>query len=126
MNAPLLDPARLHALRQRLRDRARQLEAELEVAHERWREGIDAEPEDVTDLKDLAGGKVRAETEAGEAERDLAELHAVRAALDRIEAGRYGGCVDCGEPIAAARLDALPEAARCAACQQAAEQGPRR
>lgn len=126
MNAPILDPARLHALQQRLQQRARQLEAELAVAHERWREGVEGDHEDVTDLKDLATEKVQAEADAGEAERDLGELNAVRAALERIAAGRYGLCIDCGEPIAAARLDVVPEAPRCAACQQVAEQGPRR
>jgi RNA polymerase-binding transcription factor DksA len=31
--------------------------------------------------------------------------------------GSYGRCDDCGEPIEAARLDALPTAIRCLSCQ---------
>jgi RNA polymerase-binding transcription factor DksA len=111
------------ALRARLEARARELQAELVVAHDKWREGVDADRSGVIDQKDLANDQARAETDAGEADRDYAELQAVKAALERIAEGRYGECVDCGEPIAAARLLALPEAARCAACQQAREHG---
>lgn len=43
------------------------------------------------------------------------------AALRRIEDGRYGACLDCGEPIAPDRLEVLPEAARCILCASARE-----
>lgn len=111
------------ALRARLEARARELTGELAQAHERWREGVDADHSDVIDRKELAADQARAETDAGEADRDFAELQAVRAALERIAEGRFGDCSDCGEPIAAARLQALPSAARCAACQQLHEHG---
>ena len=55
-------------------------------------------------------------------ERETAELAALDAALSRIEAGGYGLCTDCGIPIPAARLQASPEASRCIACQEKAEQ----
>jgi RNA polymerase-binding transcription factor DksA len=45
-----------------------------------------------------------------------ASLERVRAALDRIEAGTYGSCEACGQPIAAQRLEALPEADLCMPC----------
>ena len=113
-----LDPALAETLRARLESRARELSGELAVAHDKWRAGLEAEPGDVVDHKDLAADNARAETDAGEADRDFAELQAVRAALERIDEGRFGDCTDCGEPIAPARLQALPSAARCAACQQ--------
>jgi DnaK suppressor protein len=53
--------------------------------------------------------------------RESAELNQVQAALDRIAAGRYGVCIDCGTEIPAARLHATPEAERCIACQQITE-----
>ena len=56
-------------------------------------------------------------------ERETAELAAIAAALDRIEAGTYGLCTDCGVTIPAARLQASPEAQRCIPCQEQAEQG---
>ena len=42
-------------------------------------------------------------------------------AIDRIDQGRYGGCEDCGLPIEAERLEALPQATRCAECAGAAK-----
>jgi DnaK suppressor protein len=53
--------------------------------------------------------------------RDMDELRAVEAALKRLGEDAYGECIDCGEMIARARLDANPAAARCIACQQRAE-----
>ena len=41
----------------------------------------------------------------------------VLAALQRIDVGTYGTCVDCGGPVPEGRLEAKPEAARCVACQ---------
>jgi len=55
--------------------------------------------------------------EHAEVERDRGELAAVQAALQRIVDGRFGSCIECGEPIPLARLSAQPEAARCIACQ---------
>ena len=48
-------------------------------------------------------------------ERQLAE---VDAAIDRIDAGTYGTCLNCGRPIPAGRLEALPWAAHCIDCQR--------
>ena len=44
------------------------------------------------------------------------EIRAIRAALQRIEAGTYGICQRCGAGISAARLDVLPAAALCREC----------
>ena len=44
------------------------------------------------------------------------ELVAIRAALARIEAGTYGVCRRCGEPIAPERLRVLPTALDCVDC----------
>lgn len=52
---------------------------------------------------------------------ESAELARVEAALQRIETGRYGQCLACGQAITHARLLAAPEAARCLACQQTME-----
>jgi len=46
----------------------------------------------------------------------LEEIAQIREALARIEAGRYGFCTDCGEEIAEARLQALPNATKCMDC----------
>ena len=54
-------------------------------------------------------------------DRESAEIRLVDAALERIKAGSYGQCLDCGENIPQARLHAAPEAARCIACQEKLE-----
>lgn len=50
-------------------------------------------------------------------ERILAELSAAR---ERLVDGSFGRCERCGEPIAAARLEARPEARYCVDCSRAA------
>jgi DnaK suppressor protein len=45
--------------------------------------------------------------------RHLAE---VEAAIQRLEAGTYGSCERCGQPIAKARLEARPAARTCIGC----------
>jgi len=47
-------------------------------------------------------------------ESQRSELRLIDAALARMDAGSYGECVDCGEPIPRERLEALPFAIRCA------------
>jgi len=37
-------------------------------------------------------------------------------ALERVRAGRYGWCVECGREVGAARLEAIPFATRCISC----------
>ena len=50
------------------------------------------------------------------------EIAQVRAAIKRVDEGRYGICLGCGEPIAPARLAALPEATHCIDCATTGEQ----
>jgi DnaK suppressor protein len=76
------------------------------------------------------GSQAAAATHVFEQQRDLAlrdhnqqHLGAVDAALTRLDAGAYGRCTTCKNPIAAERLEALPWAALCIECQRAA---PRR
>ena len=45
-----------------------------------------------------------------------ARLVDIRGALQRIDAGGYGVCVRCHEPIPAARLEAVPSADLCLDC----------
>lgn len=45
-------------------------------------------------------------------------LRDVERGLAKIEAGRYGICERCGEPIASDRLEALPWAVLCMRCKQ--------
>jgi RNA polymerase-binding protein DksA len=48
-------------------------------------------------------------------------VHKLRNALEHLREGDYGTCVECGEPIAAARLRAMPEVETCVRCQDRIE-----
>lgn len=50
--------------------------------------------------------------------RDLGELRELEAARERLAAGTYGECIDCGSDIELERLRARPGAPRCITCQQ--------
>lgn len=49
---------------------------------------------------------------------DMKLLREVQDALHRIEAGTYGVCHECEEPISVKRLDAVPWALYCVTCQE--------
>lgn len=49
------------------------------------------------------------------------DLKLIDRALADFDAGRYGICGECEEPIAPKRLKALPFATRCVACQARSE-----
>lgn len=49
---------------------------------------------------------------------DSLQLKQVDAALNRMDREGYGVCVDCDDPISYKRLDAIPWANRCIACQE--------
>jgi DnaK suppressor protein len=53
--------------------------------------------------------------------RDLLVL--VQAALRREEEGGFGVCVECGAPVHKKRLQAVPWARHCVACQELQEKG---
>lgn len=63
-------------------------------------------------IADLAG-----EMDLAIFKRDLQELDDLAAARKRIADGSYGICIDCNEPIEAARLQVFITAKRCLACQ---------
>jgi RNA polymerase-binding protein DksA len=43
-------------------------------------------------------------------------LEKIEAALERIQSGQYGVCVDCNKAISSSRIKALPFAAKCIDC----------
>lgn len=57
---------------------------------------------------------------AGQA-RAKVELARIDAALKRLEEGGFGACLECGEEIAPARLEADPTAPLCIDCASARE-----
>ncbi len=77
---------------------------------------------DVRSLDDQAQAISERNDEFAMNEHETAELGDIEAALERIDAGTYGQCTDCGVSISPARLNAYPTAKRCIDCQTVAEQ----
>ena len=92
-------------------------------------ESLRAEAEQLAE--EMEPGDIQFDEESGEGgtmnverERDLALSAQARAAVEeidralaKIDAGTYGICERCGEPIKRARLKALPYASLCVACK---------
>jgi DnaK suppressor protein len=73
----------------------------------------------------VEGAQIVLDQEIAFATRSLLHerAHRLAGALARIRNGSYGICEMCGEPIAPARLRALPEVATCLECQRLREAG---
>ena len=70
------------------------------------------------DLADQASGNNEVHIQLKLKQTDAKILQAIEEALWRIEKGTYGICRDCGEPIADARLQAIPWTRVCIACKE--------
>jgi DnaK suppressor protein len=57
----------------------------------------------------------------GNVDRESILLRQVIAALHRIHEGSFGTCIECESAISPKRLAAVPWAARCIRCQEAAD-----
>jgi RNA polymerase-binding protein DksA len=79
------------------------------------------ERDNVPDSAELAAADVALDVDLAEVDRDVTELQAIDAALERIESGTYGVCPDCGAAVDPARLATNPAAARCTPCQRSRE-----
>ncbi len=85
--------------------------------------GKEADEEGAQDIADKASNSYTKEFLfiLSNSERDLLQM--VDEALLRIQTQRYGRCEVCEEPMDRKRLEAVPWAKRCIACQQKQEQG---
>ncbi|HEX5049898.1 MAG TPA: TraR/DksA family transcriptional regulator [Gammaproteobacteria bacterium] len=77
--------------------------------------------DNVPDSGELSAADLLAAVRLAEVDRDFSELLEVETALQRLAAGTYGVCVDCRDAVELRRLEKVPHAARCRACQTAAE-----
>lgn len=87
----------------RLLRRVGKIEGDLRSTHDRdWQErASELENDEVLEGLDDLG---------------RAEVHQLRDALRRIDSGSYGTCSNCGQPIGAERLAAVPSAVTCIGC----------
>ncbi len=119
------------ALKELEDEEAQELGANLDALREELRSFIDASAEGSRPiaLDEPIGrlSRMDAMQQQGmaKAHRRAAEqrLQRVEAALRRIEAGEYGSCLRCEEPVGIKRLKVQPEAVLCIACQSLDERG---
>jgi len=104
-----MDPQLVENARQTLEaERARiRLELSEEVEHPRVAHG--AQTAAATEVSESQRGQQLRE-------REQQHLNFIEGALKRIEAGSFGRCQTCGQPIAPERLEALPWALDCVNC----------
>src|ERR1043165_227313 len=70
------------------------------------------------DMADQASGNNEVHIQLKLKQTDAKILQAIEEALRRIDAGTYGVCRDCGEPIAAPRLNPTPGPRVCIPCKK--------
>jgi len=109
--------SKLKEFQQRLRAKRRELLSGVRMRNATTMEGNG----EILDLADQAANAYTKEflLSLGDAERRLLRL--VDAALEKIRLKTYGTCEKCGERIAEKRLEALPFARYCIACQEEEE-----
>ncbi|MED5618870.1 TraR/DksA family transcriptional regulator [Ideonella sp. BN130291] len=119
---PALTDSDLQRLQQQLREREATLRAEVKAAREEEAERPSAVARNQNeDLGEQGEENIRGAVRYAEQERDIQELRDIEEATERITAGTYGECVDCGADIPLQRLQAQPSAKRCIACQETFE-----
>ncbi len=107
--------------------------AELTSDRDRLRGEVDEAVQELSELmRDFGDGAGDDQADAGaatwerEQEMSLANnakalLEQTEHALERIEAGQYGTCESCGNPVGKMRLQAFPRATLCMTCKQRQE-----
>ena len=70
------------------------------------------------DMADQASGTNEVHIQLKLKQTDAKILQAIEEALERLSSGSYGLCRDCGEDIAAARLNAIPWTRVCIGCKE--------
>lgn len=77
--------------------------------------------ERAADEQDVSESYQRSDVDLAVVQMKAETVARIDAALRRLDAGTYGKCVECEEPIAFERLKALPFALRCTSCEQSRE-----
>ena len=93
----------------------------LQEFEERFKKYRDSSSEKLTDIAEIASSSSNEILEITVAEEDAKELKQIEDALDRIKAGHYGVCEQCGRMIKKARLKAIPFATLCVSCKEEEE-----
>lgn len=115
-----MDKRRVKTYRDRLLGRREGLVGQVMEAEMYSRE---RDSEATQDPADMAANAYTKELLVSMSANDRRLLELIDEALVRIEAGEYGDCVHCGEPVQEKRLEAVPWARHCLRCQDLQERG---
>ena len=97
----------------------REVREELDHPDDRHRiDQLNAEP---GDSGDESVANALADLNVARIDRHVHEIRDIEDAFRRLKAGEYGVCIDCGDDIGFARLQAWPTAKRCLVCQEKRE-----
>ena len=114
-------PAEVAAARTELMDEAARLRLEI-VSAENAIAGLMRDGDGAGDDEADTGTKnITREHELALASNAREMLHQTERALGRLDAGTYGLCENCGNPIGKARMQAFPRATLCVECKQKQE-----
>ncbi|MEP6977091.1 MAG: TraR/DksA C4-type zinc finger protein [Thermoleophilia bacterium] len=114
--------------RERLLEERKRVEAAIQYLREEHPGSLEEEIEEPTGASDNHPADVATATLDRELDYTLEEnsehlLAEIDDALQRIEAGTFGTCRTCGQPIAPERLEAMPWATQCIDCKRKEERG---
>jgi len=116
MTEPVLDEASFTALKEELLRKRSEIMA-LSTGTRPLPASVDVNSRQ-GDLADQASGNNEVHIQLKLKQTDAKILQAIEEALFRMEKGTYGICRDCGEPIAQARLQAIPWTRVCITCKE--------
>jgi DnaK suppressor protein len=86
-------------------------------------DGRSADEDATQDPADKASNSYTKELLFSQSNSERSILALVEEALERMEAGEYGECIECGGVMQPKRLEAVPWARHCIPCQEKQEQG---
>ena len=87
---------------------------------------IHLDPDDFPDEIDTASSEVNLQFTGRLREREQGLLAKINTALQKIESGEFGECLNCGEDVGVKRLRARPVAELCIDCKSEQEKMERR
>lgn len=115
-----LSKKQLDGYKKRLLDKKRGL---TEAYKKNTTYGRLTDDEGTQDLADKASSAYTKEFLYSLSNTDREILQQVDQALHRLNRGKYGTCVECGDELNRKRLEAVPWASHCLKCQEKIEKG---
>lgn len=107
----------LNLIKNQLLERKKELDQELGELYK-----PDIVPSEILDVGDQALSSSMETLKISLQDAELEEYNRIVKALQMIDEGSYGICVDCSQPISEKRLKLYPNATRCLKCQEQLEE----